>query len=363
MTNQIIEDQKNAVAGNKKVDTTKEKVGNKIVLQSAKGQWSEALKKLFECDYDKNFIVAHWNMSMEKNKETQNNHKILKKSISKIATDKNVHIFVAPITWAQKFSKRRNYFIIGPSFATIDDLVLIARKKWLTNKDDKIAIDIHTIDEDITSSISLKLLLHFLENEIQIKIHKFFIDIVKDETINNIINDNNDKSIIDIQRMYYFDSENDKKERMDTLLQDQSSIDLAIFTRKELKELLEKQHEYVNQIYELLTIENSLINQFKISYLPRSVYCIHKSQINCDFYDLFKIFYDKIGSIFKNNDAITKPNITVNNIFPISPYSNKYRNAQEEFIKKASELNFLNKESFEFSSCKEILETMKGEKK
>ena len=357
MNNELLEAEKKAVTTTKTEDPIKKRVSNKIILQSAKGQWSEALEKLF--DDDKNFEVVRWDMSMEENNETKTNHKKLKRSISKKLTDKNLHIFVAPITWAQKYSKLRNYFIIGPSFATIDDLILIARKKWLTNNN-KSVIDIKTIDEDISSSISLKLLLHYLENEIQIKIHKLFIDIDQDKKITNIINDYDEKLITNINDKYYFDPEKNIEDRMKYLLQENSSIDLAIFTRNELKELLNKKKKYINQIYELLTIENTLIKQFKISYLPRSVYCIHNSQVNRGFYDLFKIFYDKVGSIFKDNDAITEPNSAVNNIFPTSPYSKNYRNAQEEFIKKASELNFLNKESFKFSSCKNILEIMKG---
>lgn len=304
-------------------DTSSNELSNlkNIVFQSALGQWDDGLSYLIEKlpDELKNIsIITNWELNMFDNSNVFI-HKTKKflETISNYSTSDNLHIFVAPMTWAAKFSKMHKLKVIGPAFGTIDDLKVFARRDLLNGSG---RTRIGVINHDITSAVLVKFFVALKEKT----------SYTLSKNIHNII-----KGTIETVKDLHLESEYEcpnfasPSERIEALYlehSDEQKLDYAVFTQKEINDI-EKDSSFSNILSkEIITLDRVLAHYFNLSIVPRSVFCIHDCQF-LKYQELIESLFQQLSRAIKNINEKEKFNIR-----PIDFKNEHFRNVQNGMI-------------------------------
>lgn len=294
----------------------------KILFKSALGYWNNALDRLFNIEsYPDPCIIKRvdWNIDFEKFNLTQceeldSENRL--KSIKGFASNDWLYVFVAPITWASRY-KNDGFIILGPAFGTKSGLSIFGNKREYKKTTD-LDIIIGTIGQYITSTALLRVYHLFMTDIFETNIH---LILEEDKEPPNKKKSN-----------FRFLPQPNSKERLENLLSRRiNTFDFALFTDEDVYDLkLEKE-----EVREILKIDPILAHIFNVEVIPRSVYCIHESQINMisSLSNLEKLFEN---SIEKYNNPMYSDEAAkmYSDIYPINPYDEHYRKVQMRIIKR-----------------------------
>ena len=262
----------------------------KVIFQSALGQWDEGIKILKEklpLEFSDNFEIPYWDLRMDDNTTViEPRYKKLRENISNCSTVDNLHIFVAPMTWAAKYSKLHKFIVIGPAFGTIDDLIVFARKDLrYDNKKTRIGV----INHDITSAILVKFFISLKEKTsytLNKNIHKIIQDALSSIQDSHL---ENDYECPNLPTVY------DRVEALTYRHDDEAKLDYAVFTRKEIEEIDTDSELRKIPKKKVMTLDRVIAHFFNLCFVPRSVYCIHEKQ-----YHQYKFFIMRLFTEIKN---------------------------------------------------------------
>jgi hypothetical protein len=292
-----------------------------IILKSALGYWDNALENLFEitnASVGRNFKIVKQKWEIEFDKfdskfcpEIGSNNKL--NCIKSCPPNDWLYVYIAPVTWASRY-KKFGFKILGPAFGTKTGLSIYANKGEYKKTQDS-DINIGTIGQYITSTALLRVY------------HLFMTDIFK--TNIHLISENDD-NYPKTNSNFRFPSRPNPMDRLISLKsQEVESIDFAIFTDEDSYSLKLENED----VREILKIDPILIHIFNIEVIPRTVYCIHESQLNMyhsltNLQELFTNAHSKYNKPIYSADTEAK----YSDIYPIDPYDPKARDVQKRII-------------------------------
>jgi len=326
---------------------------NKIIFLSPLGYWTNAIAHVFNIKKDK--ISGKYNKIIEWTPEFQefekSEHPIELKAVNgeyiidagKLGVedkpiDEYLYVFIAPITWASRFS-HCGFNILGPAFGTNDSVRIFGKAgkefediKYSKNKKD---IIIGTIDKHITSTLLFRVYHLFMTKIFKTNIHLTGIR-------KRVKYSNTSFKLVSIPER------SDRKERLEKDISDKESIDFAIFTFEDSELCLKD----INEIREILRIDPILSHIFNLQFIPRTVYCTHKSQNHLK--EQYKLFHDLL---FQNQKRFKKPiEIPIVDVeestypikatvFPINPCDEDSRKVIQELIECYKKILEIDKET------------------
>lgn len=292
-------------------------MSKKIIFKSALGYWDGILKKLFP-----GYNVAKWDIdfdAFEKDNcpELKEGTNVLN-GVEHFPVSECLYVYVAPITWASRYMND-GFKIIGPAFGTKNSLSVFAGTYKYSKDPDNNIITVGTIGKYITST-ALFLVYHlFMEYIFSTNIHLLSIDGKIDD--------------YDVDRIIFKFKNIPKKTLRFNCLKKSIDIDYSIFTIEDIHDL---NLYYEDGIREVLKVDPILSHIFNIGYIPRTVYCIHESQLDME--DALDEFYE---CLIANSIHYSKYD-EENSIVPIHPEdenSQKVQNLILKYFKKMLELD------------------------
>ena len=305
----------------------------KILLLDALGQWKAGLELLKNnSDHkDKSLIkILPWEkMRMDRISEIDY-RKDGSTQLLPIKVDQQVYseeewlyVFIAPLPLAAKFCHLYDLVPLGPAFATKADITVYVR---LATSLKRKRLKIGVIEDDITSTIMLKILLCLTDNlfhptprALNFK-HLDRYDLITHGPAP--------------RRLLYLNSSTIEEEKM---------LDACIFTNREYQEVAAKLNHQERRHRMILNVDPPVAHYLKLDYVPRAVYFLHKSQYKND---------ESIHNLLRWLKSVTdKVNgeWVAGGMQALSPWSNKDRDAQLRLIDAALELRTLQHvEKFQF---------------
>jgi len=299
---------------------------NNILFRSALGYWNRALNDLFDKKYDNfSFQIVEWDKN-EVNSFDPSRVVLDKDSASipklrrykEFSTNDYLYIFIAPMTWAARFIQE-DFIILGPAFGTNNSISIFANKQTPYNYE-RDEIRIGTIGHYITSTALLRVYHLFMTRIFHTNIHLLCHD--------NVCSYEKHDSAMP---KFRFPPKPNAEQRYLDLVRHQQGIDFAIFTAEDINSLNLRSK---NDIREILKIDPLITHVFNLDFVPRTVYCIHKSQLN-----MIKAIENFNQMINDQSKKFNKPMIIGNEsqkivIFPANPNDEEARKVQKSIIQK-----------------------------
>lgn len=279
------------------VSATSETPINHIEFHDPKGQWNSALSELCQKVTPAfTYNITKWKINFSDIRDILEDHEDSYQLNNSYQRNK-LHVFIAPITWAAIFYDDSDFIPYGPAFASMDDIKLYKTKKRQnsSNLDGKLKIAV--IEDKITSTIALKILLNNLKIEIEEPWHHFHVK-VECETHAN------------------------PKKRYKAIYE--GTFDAAIFTTNEIQNKLDQAQR--DNLIEILNIDHYYSFLKHKGCLPRTVYCIHKCQV-----DDSKM--ENILSQFKQwVNKIEYDHLESSNFYSINPKDENFKKLLKDFL-------------------------------
>lgn len=324
-----------------------------LVFQSALDYWTPALSEVFNVKEkvedegnikfragggQKSIIINEWPIDFavfgEHGCPDLESNQL--KPIEHYSPEDYLYIYVAPITWASRY-KNNGFRIVGPSFGTNDSLRVYAGTYDYNHQDeeeDKQVIKVGTIGKYITSTALFQIYHLFMEYIFSTNIH------LRSSSLDMV-----EKMALTANFQFEDIGSRGKRSRLLESCDRQSCIDYAVFTYYDICKL---ELESNDEIREILKIDPVLMHIFNISYVPRSVYCIHESQIKSRYALQLEHFNDLLTQCKKHlikdgksgdvpNKKLTIPftidgNHFETEVYPLSPYNDSARKVQKLII-------------------------------